>query len=126
MPSSASRPKEHVSCSSSHVHFPHVHTLSNPTLSLLTTVMLCHGCALLHILWAFDHCQQPGSSSRVNGARWLMDFTIHYMHHSLNTVLPLARMLCCPYIDSHSLQHVITIIGSLWKDPPQSSLVSPQ
>lgn len=66
------------------------------------------------------------SSSRLNTARRLMDVTIHYMHRSLNAALPLTRMPHCLYINASGLQHVITVIGSLWRDRHRSSLVSPQ
>lgn len=58
--------------------------------------------------------EQPGSSRR------LMDVKIHYMHHSLNTALPFTRTPFRPYIGGYCLQHVITVIGSLWRDPAWS------
>lgn len=70
--------------------------------------------------------EQPGSGSRLNTARRLLDVTVHYMHHGLNTVLPLTRIPSSPYIDRYGLQHVITVIGSFWRDPHQSSLVGSQ
>lgn len=70
--------------------------------------------------------EQPGRGSRLSTAGRLMDVTMHYMHHSLNTVLPLKRMPFCPYINAYGLQHVITVISSSWRNPHQSSLVSPQ
>lgn len=66
--------------------------------------------------------EQPGSRSRLNTARRLMDVTIHYMHHSLNTALPLPCTPFCPHLHGYGLQHVITVICSLWRHPHQSSL----
>lgn len=122
------QPEKHDPCSSNHVHFcSHVRALSCPALNLLMTVTdvtdaHCRTFTGRRPLSA----EQPGSSSRLNTARQLMDVTMHYMHHSLNTVLPLPRTPFCPYIDGYGLQHVITVIGSLWGDPLQSNSVSPQ
>lgn len=70
--------------------------------------------------------ERPGSNSRLNAARSLMDVTAHCMHHGLNTALPLLRTPSHPHIYGYVLQHLITVISSLWRDFYQSSSVIPQ
>lgn len=85
---------------------------------------------LLSVYWWQSHSVMDAPCCTFAGRRPLSSeqpgSRVHYMHHSLNTVLPLARTPSCPHIDGYGLQHVITVIGSLWRDPHQSSLVSPQ
>lgn len=109
--------------------FPsHVHTLSDPALNFPDD---SHTLSWMHATAHFQGRRPMLSSEQAEGstgtfkkkkqqkktnpsARRLMDVRLHYMHQGLNTVLPLMRTPFCPHINGYGLQHVITVIGSLW------------
>lgn len=104
--------------------------LSDRLCSMKMTSSHVHQCDyILRSCSQFVHDSHAAScvrraSATVSGAArpQIKDVTIHYMHHGPNTALPLPCTPLCPHIDGYGLQHVITVMRSLWGDPLQSCL----